>query len=500
MENVARPRLPCCGYAWTKKKSWREIFIYAKYLPLSFQKFHHKTSKMKKALLLMAAGAAIMTANAQQMQRSSVMFGGSGANQTAQKGAAPATHPNFHTGSTATAGDRTTSTGGGRWYSYTGYIIDQLGSTNVGAYIWSLWNDTTGIYGYSDGTAAYNEWTSMGMSLDPFFSGFNDPSVYPGEIEVTSSDSYTIDSIAVAGVYSRNPSNTNNDQLRFGLVYGDGTSTSDLPAYYFTGMTADYGTDTLTFIDLLHDSTNNQAQGSTLVTTNISLGVADTSSNFLAAFAVNPLVVPPASTSGANFAAASVGFKNGTAGYPLNDTVQGVAGTMYYNDFFMQVLYEGTSSAIAFPTYSISDQDNGYFKREGAMDGGWGGYYIPNWAWTASGGASALQYPTVDFHVTCATCNPLGLKDVNKAGVIAVKAYPNPTSGVLNIGFRYSNASDVTATITDMLGNVVATQTIKNVANGNATFNTQTLAAGVYMYTVQTASGNRNTGRVVVAH
>ena len=432
------------------------------------------------------------------------MFGGSGTNQTAKQEAVPATYAEFlH--KTSTAGDRTTVVGGGRWYSYTNYLATTLGSTNVAAYIWSLWNDTTAIFGYSDGTHAYNEWTSMGMSLDPFFSGFNDATAYPGEIEVTSSDSYTIDSIAVAGVYSRNPTNMNNDQLRLGLVYGDGTSTSDLPAYYFSGMTASYGIDTLTFIDMLHDSTNNQAgrngtTGAAVVSTNVSLGIADTSSNFLRAFAVGPMVVPPASTSGANFAAASVGFKNGTAGYPLNDTVQYVSGAMNYNDFFLQVLFEGSTTTPAFPTYSITDQNVGYFKREGANDAGWAGYYIPNWGWTSGGGASVLQYPTVDFHVTCSTCNPLGLKDMNKAGLIAIKAYPNPATDVLNIAFHYSNTNNVTATLTDMLGNVVASQSFSNVAEGRASFNTQSIAAGVYLYTVQTANGNRNTGRVVVAH
>ena len=50
-----------------------------------------------------------------------------------------------------------------------------------------------------------------------------------------------------------------------------------------------------------------------------------------------------------------------------------------------------------------------------------------------------------------------------------------------------------------MLGNTVATQNVANIGSGKATINTANLADGVYFYTV-TANGERQTGRVAIAH
>ncbi len=84
---------------------------------------------------------------------------------------------------------------------------------------------------------------------------------------------------------------------------------------------------------------------------------------------------------------------------------------------------------------------------------------------------------------------------VNKVvPVTKVNAYPNPATNELNITF--SSAANATVTLTNMVGQVVATQT--NV-NGAAKFNTAALANGMYIFTIQ-ANGERTTGHVVVAH
>ena len=80
-----------------------------------------------------------------------------------------------------------------------------------------------------------------------------------------------------------------------------------------------------------------------------------------------------------------------------------------------------------------------------------------------------------------------------------IKVYPNPANDQVNIAYTLVNSAAVTATLTNTLGQVVATQKAPNGTSGNITFNTNTLAEGVYLYTVE-ANGNRTTGRIVVAH
>ena len=62
-----------------------------------------------------------------------------------------------------------------------------------------------------------------------------------------------------------------------------------------------------------------------------------------------------------------------------------------------------------------------------------------------------------------------------------------------------ATANDVTVTLNNVVGQTVASQTISNTANGTATFNTASLPAGVYIYTL-TSNGTRSVGQIVVAH
>lgn len=369
----------------------------------------------------------------------------------------------------------------------------------------NLWNDTTSIVGYDNaGTPTYynSTWTSVGLSFDPISSAWNDTTLFHGQIGISGTDAYVIDSIMILGSYLRPAiAGTYTDQLRIAMVYGDGSGTSDLPGYYFTGM-SDYGVDTLEFIDMLHDSLNNQAGVTTapgsVVSYTFNLTKDDTATNFVRVYPVH-LAVPAA-----NFASASLGFLSGDPSYVPFDTVQYADGTMKHGQFMADVVFASDGSSAQFPVYSIADQTNGYFKREGSGDAGWGGNYIPNWAWSnaTTGAASGLQYPYINYHVSCATCATLGTSVVNVANVkniTSVNAVPNPASNVVTINFSLASTSDVTVTVTDMLGNVVATQKANNLNNGKATVNTADYAAGVYMYTV-TANGERATGRFVVAH
>jgi hypothetical protein len=80
-----------------------------------------------------------------------------------------------------------------------------------------------------------------------------------------------------------------------------------------------------------------------------------------------------------------------------------------------------------------------------------------------------------------------------------VNAAPNPASNNVNVTFNLASTADVTVTLTNMVGQVVATQNINSVSSGKTTFNTANLATGNYIFTV-IANGERTNGRIVVAH
>jgi hypothetical protein len=269
-------------------------------------------------------------------------------------------------------------------------------------------------------------------------------------------------------------------------------------------MASSYGSDTVRFLGVAHDSLHNtvgQVGGPAPYIVKFPLTATDSASNFAKAFPVT-LNVPAA-----NFAAATVSFKSGDPAFTAFDTVQYSDGSAKYHNFAMEDVAVGNSTAVAYAPYHPKDWTSGYWKREGYLDAGWGGDYIPNWAWTAStsGGAptaSDLQYPYIWYHVTCTNCDTIK----NTAAVISVpknlasvNAYPNPSSKEAVVSFTLVNRADVTVSVSDMTGKVIAVQTIKNVEAGDARINTATLPNGMYLYTVE-ASGERFNGKISVAH
>jgi len=101
------------------------------------------------------------------------------------------------------------------------------------------------------------------------------------------------------------------------------------------------------------------------------------------------------------------------------------------------------------------------------------------------------------FHVIY-TINTLGVANVNKT-ISNTNASPNPTSSELAVSFNLSAQANVSVTLTNTVGQVVATQTMDNVTGGKASFNTSNLPSGIYFYSVN-ANGERSSGRVTVAH
>jgi hypothetical protein len=508
---------------------------------LALNKRDLKKIVMKKALLLLTAGLIAGVANAQQshqnlllqtdysnnnLQSAQAAFGFQGANNV------PASS---HAAAKTTAGP-----GGKRWYAWGAQILPIV-TTHVASRGIDIWNDTTALFGYTGGTGSpYSgvDITSVGLGFNPAYTVWNDPTNFPGEIAIAPGDAFNIDSVEVAGWYNRNYSKpTVVDTLIFTFTSGTGTSTSNMPPNYFNNATtlANYGITTppgqLNFKELLHDSLNNRAgqlSGSTVVPITsptavykFLLFVSDTnnSNSFRGTqfprtsrggHPADP-IINYAVPSG-NLSAMSVTFKSGdtwpgafiSGGH--KDTVRYSDGTTVtgykYGSYLQEITYASVadptvaapSPAATFPPYFMTNTDwtAGYFKRENAPS--WGGQYLPHYAFI---GANTLQYPTIDFHAVCTTCYLTGSPTLGVNSIIApnsVIAYPNPATNELNISF--SSKVPVTVTLSNMLGQIVATD---NVANGHSTINTTAIPAGVYIFTLN-ANGERTTGRVVIGH
>ena len=112
-------------------------------------------------------------------------------------------------------------------------------------------------------------------------------------------------------------------------------------------------------------------------------------------------------------------------------------------------------------------------------------------------GPFGFEVPYMMFYLGYPGTITTGVSNIINAE--SVKASPNPTSNVVNISFSLTTNADVTATLTNMTGQVVATQTVANATKGTVQFSTAALPSGVYFYTLN-ANGQHTTGKIAVAH
>ncbi len=464
---------------------------------------------MKKLFLLLTASSMAMSAGAQE-RNASVVFN-LGAANTQKHDVRPATQPimtHNHSGAK-------TTTVASAWYDY-GTEILATNATLAGTGFSSMyfWPDTTAIFGtgstttpflgYNVPAAGYSYNVSTGIGFNPMG---NDWATASKQIATT--DAYTIDSAEVVGVYGRPNGATYTDHIHLSFVYGDLTSATNIGKGGFIDPTllANYSlasTDTAWFPETFYDSLSNgmgkrtTGSGPAAYSVDFPLTATDTSVTFTHGYKFPVNFSVPAG----NMAAMSVSFKPGSSFVPF-DTVIKSDGSYKYGCFepIVNFATDGASGNVVFAPYTggnhlTDDQTVGYLKTLGSTDGGWAGDYVPHLSYTAStGGAWYEQYPFILFHIAGPSTK---IQNVN-ANLTGVTATPNPATTLVAISFNLINTSNVSVSLTNMLGQVVATETVNGTNNGKVTFNTSVLPNGIYIYTVS-ANGENKTGRVVVAH
>lgn len=460
---------------------------------------------MKKSLLITATSLLALGATAQEKV---ISIGGTEQNSLFE---ASKVRNSFHRAAHDGTANKTTSAP--RWYSWVNYFdtSEKDLTSSIAFSAPYLWRDTMAVMAYTatgGGTDwAHNRTVSMGLAIDPSFSGFNDLGYYDGEMKITSSDPYTVDSLIVYGLYGFNVANTYVDTVRVAFVYGDASSTADVYMANSTNPTvlARYGlasTDTMHTYRMHFDTVGVRASGTTVVVRDILLdntgaspAWGDTLSNGIMPIAVS---LGDVSVPAGNMIGASVSFLSGDPTFVAHDTVFGSTMGYKHNMFRPYVAFRGTASTPNFATYSPDNHNSGMFKTLPDTALGWGGQFIPLWFWSSTGGAaSTFQYPYIDFHIKCPTCGIVTMKVDDLAQNIQAEAYPNPATGVVNIPFTLATASNVTVTLSNMLGQTVDSRQLTGVAKGKVQFNTSSLPDGIYSYSVM-ANGQKVSGRIAI--
>jgi hypothetical protein len=116
----------------------------------------------------------------------------------------------------------------------------------------------------------------------------------------------------------------------------------------------------------------------------------------------------------------------------------------------------------------------------------------------ATGLTSAV--PLVRMYFGPVPVNHTGISNINYSAVVG-NPYPNPANTNVAIPLTMEQDANVTATLSNTIGQVVKSQTLKAVAgkNANVTFPTTDLPDGIYLYSLQ-INGQYTNGRIVVAH
>lgn len=464
---------------------------------------------MKKLFLLLASGSIALSGYAQQRV---LNFDNMSVSKNAKTYQIPRVAKSA--AKTTAAPDRV--------YSYYAYFDTtqqdvagiQTGNTGV-----TMWQDAAQLGGFTSGYDTI-QMVSVATILHPQAPSMNSATYYTGEMKITNADAYKVTSVHVYGVYDFNPANTQVDTLVLSFVYGDGTAGASGNGIFEGGsvtgghyghwpvISTRYDTTALNYARI--DATFGSANPYVI---KVPLGPSSFGDTFstgiwhkevsLSSFAGGGLSVPAGKQVGMSWS-----FKSGRATLPAMDTIFYADGTMKYNMWRPLVKFatnDGTAAGVQWAPQDTTDFNQGMYKTLPHDANGWNYIYVPQWAWSTSSGASAsvLQHPIVDWTINCPTCGNItsgGGVSVNNAALIStVNAYPNPAGDVLNVPFTLVTATNVSVTLTNVLGQVVATQEMGKVASGTAKFNTATLPSGVYTYSVL-ANGQRSTGRVAINH
>ncbi len=458
---------------------------------------------MKKLFLLAVTALVGFSANAQQAPPLHI------SGQDAQEVYNVKGFGNTHTSAKS-------SIAGGRWYNHAFLIDDAVVSGQMDYNFYPIWFDSTVKQRFNTGLGTIN-YSSLGQIVDPnHFTLYNDINIStndPNDIAITMEQPYKIDSVSFFAYYVENIARpvTIVDTLIFSVsASGNGPET---PYYLATPSNAPWLVNyTCTscpdsFVRGFTIGTIDEPNRASGVTDRVMWKVPiDTSfrrpdsagyifnKEFTYPVMVNGVPgaanIPPGKT-----AAVTVTFKSGDIINPgdsfnhyhhmyvvSGEAVQGTYMPYYlyaYRDRNMSQLMFSTTTDTYDPTLFVETYNTNTFFKE---------------------------FHDISAHLVCDNCPTVteysSVHNINSIVGTDMAAYPNPANNEINVSFIMNQNVNATVSITNAVGQVIATKEVANVIakqNNIVTFSTADLSAGLYFYTVE-AKGQRTTNRFVVTH
>lgn len=449
---------------------------------------------MKKLLLLLAAGMISGSSFAQVANVHTRTLRGDGAITKETRHISTVAN----TKKTSVAA-KTTSGATGEWFNFVEANND--GSVGVTfAYI-PNYPDSNLIVVPTTGASFYWWNHGMGISFDPtsllYSSLYVGTSAPAPTFQVTATNAYSIDSVEIVGFYDRVKNYTD-------TLFIEIASTDDTGAYALSigdaTLMGTYSEDTfLRWATPYYDYMSNSISASHTPTVKKITKVLDLAAfNDTTANGIHDWTfeIPGGLNVGAGKkVVVYTHFGSGFA-YPFNTNIDSANCWRNLSSDFGVAPLQKTGD---YTNGLVASSDERHHTSTGGTPNYWsyGGRPIlaPSYLYTAP---VTVHNPYISLHVKCPTCVNVGVNNTSE-NVTSVKAYPNPAADQVTIDFTMVKATDVTVSIYNIAGQVVATSSVKNAANGKVSFDTKNIPAGSYIYAVD-ADGSRNTGRINVAH
>jgi len=414
-------------------------------------------------------------------------------------GMRPVTHniaPKGNNNHSFNTANKTTSVGGSSWFCFAEAGND--GSTSTLGTL-NIYPDSN-LY-VAAGTPPFYWWChGIGTSLDPKSVYFNpgglyvNPSIAAPHIIVSATDAYTVDSIEVAGFYSRIKNYT--DTLYIDVVAVPQDSAwfvtwhgTDLASYGITQV----GDTTMQVGDVLYDHVGNKISTAVPNVARITKILDAAAATDTIPGGLNDWTFRLPSTISVPAGGLVVAYAHFASGYTYPYGTNIDSANAWYN-----LSYDDNHTALQLPNDDngglVVTSDEKYATANAIMLGSYP-IMVPTYFYTAP---TVIHEPWFNTHIVCPTCALVAVNNV-AAKISGVKAFPNPANNTVNINFTLATAANTTVTLTNVMGQVVATQVMNNVTSGTATFSTAALPAGVYAYSV-IAGEARTSGNIVVAH
>lgn len=361
-----------------------------------------------------------------------------------------------------------------RWYDYWEMAQTFTGGAGVPGLTY-LFPDSSILAPF--GTSYESPWVhKVATILDPISGRLNDPGYFPGELNITNTTSFIVDSIEYRFAYQRVNANSV-DTLIFEV--GINATATQSPQYYFAG-TSNYGpaVDTAFFRAVKYTfASNSVAPYGTKKTYKVVLDSAFAADTVAGGFNIARIACTglPASLAGNRYPMVAVTFKPGYT-WQVGPSGEPIDTLTSHNYILITSLQE--NGANTFPTYIERDYNMSYILPTRVRynnEPNWNGLFIPSIAYTA-----AFGFEIHPFRWKLSVNAPVGIPSPNKMESPVV--YPNPNNGTLFV----ENQNYTFVRILDALGKVVMEKMPGS--ESRIVFNLQDMESGLYF--VQTNGQN----------